>query len=63
MVEFNGLMSLNESGALIWNELEKGADIDDLVKVILSEYDIDEETARADVCEIIELMKSRGLLE
>lgn len=63
VVEFNGMVSLNESGALIWNELEKGADIDDLVKVILSEYDIDEETARADVCEIVELMKLGGLLE
>lgn len=62
VVEFNGLMSLNESGALIWNMLEKGADIDDLVNYILSEYNIDEETAKADISEIVDLMKSKGLL-
>ena len=63
VVEFNGLMSLNESSVLLWNKLEKGATIDELVKVILSEYDIDEKTARADVEEFVNLVKEKGLLE
>lgn len=63
VVEFNGLMTLNESGALIWRKLEGGAEIDDLVQVICSEYDVDEATARIDVEEIVESIRSQNLLE
>ncbi len=63
VVEFNGMMSLNESGVLIWNMLEKGAEMDELVEAMLSEYNVDEATARADIEEIVELIKARGLLE
>jgi hypothetical protein len=63
VVEFNGMISLNESSVLLWNKLEKGATIDELVQAILSEYDIDEETARADVEEFVKLIKENYLLE
>jgi hypothetical protein len=43
--------------------LEKGAEMDELVEAMLSEYNVDEATARADIEEIVELIKARGLLE
>lgn len=63
VVEYNGLMILSESGALLWRLLEKGAEMDDLVKAILSEYEVDEATARADIEEMIGNIKDRGLIE
>jgi hypothetical protein len=62
VVEFNGLMNLSESGAFLWKLLESGTEVDDLVKGLLSEYDIDEETAKADVTEFINELQVKGLL-
>lgn len=49
VVEFNGIMTLSESGSILWRLLEKGADEDELVTALLAEYDVDELTARDDV--------------
>ena len=62
-VEFNCVLTLSQSGALLWNTISEGADEEGLVKAILSVYDIDETTARADVKEFISQMESNGLLE
>jgi hypothetical protein len=63
VVEFNGLMNLNESGAYLWNKLVEGAEVDELVSGLLSEYDIDEETAKADIQEFVGQLKEKGLLQ
>lgn len=63
VVEYNGLMILSESGALLWKLLENGAEMDELVQAILSEYEIDEATARADIEEMIGNIRDRGLIE
>jgi len=63
VVEFNGLMNLNESGAFLWKKLAEGAELDDLVSGLLAEYDVDEETARADVQEFVKLLEEKGLLQ
>jgi len=63
VVEFNGLMTLSESGAILWSILEKGADMETLTDSLLSEYDIDEETAIADVKEFISAVREKGLIE
>jgi len=62
LVEFNGLMTLSESGALLWKLLQEGADFETLVKAITSEYDIDEETARKDVEEFTSAIREKGLI-
>lgn len=63
VVEFNGLMNLNESGAFLWKRLAEGAETDELVSGLLEEYDIDEETARADIREFVKLLEEKGLLQ
>ncbi len=62
--EFNGMITLNETGEFLWSELEKGADKQGLVKALLENYEgIDEETASADVAEFIEAAYHAGVLE
>lgn len=63
VVEFNGLMTLSESGALIWKRLVHGAEMDELINMILTEYDIDEATARNDIQEMIAAIEKRGLID
>lgn len=47
--KFNGIISVNETGAFIWKLLEKGTDRDELIQAVLDEYDVSLEQATADV--------------
>lgn len=64
VVEFNGLMNLSESGALLWKKLENSIDREEeLVNLLTEEYDIDVETAKKDVHEFISSIKEKGMME
>jgi hypothetical protein len=63
VVDFNGLITLNETGALLWKELENGADKESLVNILLQEYDIDLHTASKDVDEFLDSLEKGRLLE
>lgn len=58
----NVMITLNETGALLWEKLSAGAEKSDLVNAILEVYDIDEATAAADVDRFIEKVNSEGLI-
>lgn len=61
-VDFSGMLKLNETGALLWKALEKGAETEDLVDALCGEYAVDRETARADVEEFLSVLKNAGCL-
>ena len=62
-VDFNGMMNLNESGVLLWRELEKGAEKEDLISVLTAEYDVSAEEAGEDIDAFVEILKKAGCLE
>lgn len=62
-MDFNGLISLNETGAFLWKLLEKGAEYDELLAKLLGEYDTDEASAREGIDAFIKTAKEAGLLE
>lgn len=52
---FNGMIRLNETGALYWEELEKGTTEEKLIALTLERFEgVDENTARQDVREFLE---------
>ena len=61
-VSFRSIISLNSSGAFLWNLLTKETDEDALVKALTAEYDVDEATARNDVKEFIDIMRKANLI-
>ena len=61
--QFNGMITLDDSGAFLWRELEKGADVDSLTEALLREYDVDEATARACAADFIAKLEEAGCLE
>ncbi len=63
VIEFNGIMTLSESGALLWRELEKDSTVDEMVEILLSEYDIDRETAQNDVEQFVKSMVETSIIE
>ncbi|MDE5984878.1 MAG: PqqD family protein [Eubacterium sp.] len=61
--EFNGLVKNNPSAAFIFELLKKEQTEDSIVVAMLEKYDVDEATVRADVRELLELLKSKNLIE
>lgn len=61
-MDFDGLISLNETGAFLWKILEDGADYDTLLSKLLDEYDIDEVTAKRDIDAFIKCAEEQGFL-
>lgn len=62
VVEFNGLLTLSETGVFLWHYLDKESTKEDLVSAIVEDYDIDELTANSDVEEFINQLKEKELL-
>lgn len=63
MVDFNGMITLNETGALLWQKLEDGADLEELTTALTGEYDISSEQAKADAKEFCNYLIQLGCLE
>ena len=61
-VSFRSIVSLNESGAFLWSQLETEKTEEELLAAMLKEYDVDEQTARADIASFIEKLKNAELL-
>lgn len=63
VVELNGIISLTESGALLWKKLINGADIEELKSALMQEYDVDEQTALNDCMEFSQSIQQHNLCE
>lgn len=61
-LDLNMMITLNSTGKFLWERLEKGAEVDELVNALLSEYDVDEATARASVESFVGKLESNGFL-
>lgn len=61
--EFHGMITLNESGALIWDHLQKDVSEEALAEALIAEYGIDREVALADVRTFLEKIRERNLLD
>lgn len=62
-LDFNGMITLNDSGAFLWRVLEKGSDVEGMTTALLQEYEVDEATARACSESFLNKLKEAGCLE
>ena len=62
-VSFNGMLSLNESGALLWRALENGGDRETLAAALTAEYEVEREQALSDADEFIAALEKIGCVE
>ena len=63
IAKFEGAVVLNEVSAFIFKQLETPVSRDDLLAAMLSEYDVDETTAAADLDALLEKFAEMGVLE
>ena len=54
--------ALNDVGARIWELCDGDRSVDDIVSTITAEYDVDTETARRDVVELLSMLAEEQLL-
>lgn len=62
-LDFNGMLSLNETGVMLWHLLENECTKEELVTALLNEYDVSKDIASADVDEFLQTLRKAGCLE
>lgn len=64
VLEFNGLITVNEVGSVLWKMLQNGdVTFEQLVQGVLAEYDVEEDVAREDIQEFLDKLIEGGILE
>lgn len=61
-LEFAGMISTSETGAVLVDALNQDVSREELLERILSEYDVDEATAAADLDEFLDRLRKLNLL-
>ena len=61
-LDLNMMITLNETGAFLWKQLENENDQAGLVAALLAEYDVDEATAKTAVEGFIAKLNENGFL-
>lgn len=62
-LDFNGVINLNETGAFLFEQLQKGVEKDELIAKMISEYDVTKEKASADIDIFINKLKDANVFE
>lgn len=59
---FHGMISMNEVASFMFEHMEECENYDEMVKLVLDEFDIDEETAKKDVYGFLDTLKQTGFI-
>lgn len=61
-LKFNGIITLDKVGGLIWSALEQGAERETILQQILDRFDVERERAEQDLDEFLGQMEQAGFL-
>ena len=61
--KFNGLFSPNRVATFVWEHIDEVADTEEMIRLVLEHFDVDEETARTDVEGLIRELILMGFVE
>ena len=62
-VDFNGMLNLNDTGAFLWEHLQKDTTKEELLKSMMEAYEVTEELASKDIDNFIKKLEDAGVLE
>lgn len=62
-LDLNMMITLNSTGAFLWEKLQADTTEDALVAALLAEYDVDEATAKEAVQAFVEKLKENDIVE
>ncbi|SCJ35086.1 Uncharacterised protein [uncultured Clostridium sp.] len=61
-LSFNGLITVNDVGAFIWNNIEKSSSEEELLNLILDEYEVDKASAKEDLDEFLDKLRESEII-
>ncbi len=61
-VDLNGMITLNDTGCILWKRLETEAELTDLASALQEEYEVDDATALAASQRFVDKLKGLDLL-
>ena len=62
-VNFNGIITLNNSGKRLFKTLQKESSKEELIELLLEHYEVCKEQAKADVEVVLQKLESNNILE
>lgn len=62
-VKLHGIITMNDSGMLLYEKLKEGTTREELVQTILDQYEVDRETAEKDIDTYLAKLREGGLLQ
>jgi hypothetical protein len=62
-INFNGMLTLNNTAKMLFEALEEDKEIQDLVSLLQENYDISEEQALIDVKDFLTVLESKKMIE
>ena len=63
VLDFNGLITVNDVGVFLWKKLQNEISMDELVNAVLKEYDVPEKVASEDVKDFVDRLIKANILE
>ena len=63
IVDFSAMITINDTGAFLWEKLQNEISVEELADALCLEYDIDKETAQNDVKEFVEVLLAKKVIE
>ena len=63
VLDLNMMITLNETGAFLWERMNEETSVETLVAALLGEYDVDEKTAQEAVEAFVKKLSDHGFLE
>ena len=61
-LSFNGMITVNETGAFLWEQLLKGTDRKGLLRTVVETYEVTPEIAERDIDEFLDVLYSNDIL-
>ena len=62
-MSFNKMITLNETGRVLWEALQQEAQVEDLVEALVSQYEVDRDTAKSHVLRFLDKLRENGFLD
>lgn len=61
-LQFNGMILLNDVSKVIWENLQEGSSVDQLVTAVTDSFEVSSEEAEADILEFLDKLRKAQLL-
>ena len=59
---FNGMITVNETGAFLWEQLVEGTNKEELLRTMLETYEVTQEEAERDIDEFLDVLYTNNIL-